>query len=208
MNKRHLTLLSLIFSFLCAPLVAAPLVVIDPGHGGKHLGARSTRHSFEEKQFTLPTAEKLKEKLQRMGYRVRMTRTRDVFVSLRDRANYANKHHGDIFVSIHYNSAPNKPQIHGIEVYYFGFKDNRYHKGRTLAQRVLDQMLKQSRAHSRGTKPAQFVVLKETRMPSILVEGGFLTNAEERRKIKDPAYQDKLATGIARGIDLYFKGKH
>ena len=189
------------------PTGHSPLIALDPGHGGKHLGARSERHSFEEKQFTLPTAFKVKRRLEALGYRVMMTRTRDVFVSLEDRAQRANKAKADLFVSIHYNSAPGKPEIHGIEVYYFGFKDNRYQSGRALAKQALDHLLKSTKAHSRGTKPCQFMVLKRTAMPAILVEGGFLTNPEERRLIKRDCYLDKIAAGIANGVHAYMRSR-
>lgn len=178
-------------------------IAIDPGHGGKHLGACSKRHSFEEKLYTLPTARILQKKLERLGYRVSLTRNKDIFVSLSDRAAIANRCSADYFISIHYNSAPGKPEVQGIEVFYFGFQDDRPHKARTLANDVLQGLLKTTGAHSRGTKPARFTVLKETKMPAILVEGGFLTNADERAKIKDSRYLDKVAEGIAQGLHRY-----
>lgn len=212
MNTRLPSLLRL-FLLILTPLLssqleaaekkARPHIVIDPGHGGKHLGACSKRHSFEEKQFTLPTARLLQKKLEKLGYRVSLTRNEDVFVSLSERAAIANRCKADLFISIHYNSAPGKPDVHGLEVFYFGYKDNRPHKARVLADDVLNGMLKETKAHSRGTKPARFVVLKETQMPSILVEGGFLTNEKERAKIKSKTYLEKVAEGIAQGVHHY-----
>ena len=118
----------------------------------------------------------------------------------------------DLFVSIHYNSAPSKPSIHGVEVYYFHSKNKKAKKpyskkGRRLAHAMLNHSVTRSRAKSRGVKPSQFLVLRATRMPAVLIEGGFLTNEKERDKIKSSKYQAKLAKGIAEGIHAYFRKK-
>ena len=187
--------------------VDALTIAIDPGHGGKNLGARSKRHSFQEKQYTLSTAKKLKRYLQKKGYRVVLTRKRDVYLPLKKRAEIANRHKADLFVSIHFNSAPGLYKVHGVEVYYYAHRLKRNVVGRSFAQEVLDQIIKRTKAHSRGVKPARFVVLGETKMPAILVEGGFLTNRYERKKIKDPKYLDQLAQGIAEGVHQFLEMK-
>lgn len=205
---RPLVFCLIVLTFLspCQQLWARPpLVVIDPGHGGKHLGARSKRHSFEEKQFTLPVAKRVEELLKAYGYRTRLTRTSDVFVGLEQRAAFANEHHGDVFISIHFNSAPSNYDVHGIEVYFFGTSNPSTHskEGRRLSQSVLKQVITQTGAKSRGIKSARFAVLRQTRMPAALIEGGFLTNAKERARIKNSAYLEKIARGIAAGIHNY-----
>ncbi|TKS60177.1 MAG: N-acetylmuramoyl-L-alanine amidase [Nitrospira sp.] len=100
-------------------------IVIDPGHGGKDTGARGLRHT-EEKDITLKVGLKLRELLsKRPGVRVLMTRNRDVFVDLEDRAKFANRNEADLFVSIHVNSHPSR-SVKGIEIYHFGeAKDQR-----------------------------------------------------------------------------------
>ena len=100
-------------------------IVIDPGHGGRDPGARG-RRGTEEKDITLKVALKLRDLLSRQpGVRVLMTRERDRFVELEDRAKYANGQEADLFVSIHVNSHPQQT-VKGIEIYHFGeAKDQR-----------------------------------------------------------------------------------
>jgi N-acetylmuramoyl-L-alanine amidase len=100
-------------------------IVIDPGHGGKDSGARGLRQT-EEKDITLKVGLKLRDLLSRQpGVRVLMTRDRDVFVELEDRAKFANRNGADLFVSIHVNSHPSR-SVKGIEIYHFGeAKDQR-----------------------------------------------------------------------------------
>ena len=100
-------------------------IVIDPGHGGKDPGARGQRGT-EEKDITLKVALKLRDLLsKRPGVRVLMTRDRDEFVELEDRAKFANAQEADLFVSIHVNSHPQR-SVKGIEIYHFGeAKDQR-----------------------------------------------------------------------------------
>lgn len=100
-------------------------IVIDPGHGGKDPGARGLRGT-EEKDITLKVGLKLRDLLSKQpGVRVIMTRDRDVFVELEDRAKFANNLEADLFVSIHVNSHPQRT-VKGIEIYHFGeAKDQR-----------------------------------------------------------------------------------
>ncbi|MDH4236982.1 MAG: N-acetylmuramoyl-L-alanine amidase [Nitrospira sp.] len=100
-------------------------IVIDPGHGGKDSGALGLRQT-EEKDITLKVGLKLKELLSKQpGVRVLMTRDRDVFIELEERAKFANSHNADLFVSVHVNSHPSR-SIKGIEMYHFGeAKDQR-----------------------------------------------------------------------------------
>ena len=121
---------------------------------------------------------------------------------------YANNQKSTLFVSLHFNSAPSK-EADGIEVYYYRSPDNkeRTENSRILAKDVLDNILEQTQAKSRGTKHGNFAVIRQTNMPAILVEGGFLTNDEEMQKIKDPSYLKKLAWGVALGIKDYLGKK-
>ena len=100
-------------------------IVIDPGHGGKDPGARGVRKT-EEKDITLKVGLQLRKLLSKQpGVRVLMTRDRDVFVELEERARFANSNEADLFVSIHVNSHPSR-MVKGIEIYHFGeAKDQR-----------------------------------------------------------------------------------
>ncbi len=99
-------------------------IVIDPGHGGKDPGAVG-RRGTREKDITLKVSLYLRDLIQkRLGKKVLMTRHRDVFVALEDRADFANKHGADLFVSIHVNAHP-KRSVKGLEIYYFGKASDR-----------------------------------------------------------------------------------
>ncbi|MBS0623151.1 MAG: N-acetylmuramoyl-L-alanine amidase [Verrucomicrobia bacterium] len=190
-----------------SPVVCKPQrIILDAGHGGRDTGAASCRENYEEKSLTLSTALLVQDQLKKMGYQTSLTRNHDIYLPLSTRAEIANKHDADLFVSIHYNFSTSK-EAHGIEVFYYKEEKAPSHprivKSKQLAQRVLNGVLTQTGANSRGVKQANFAVVRETKMPAILIEAGFLSNRQERDKIKDPCYLRLLAKGIAEGIDSY-----
>jgi N-acetylmuramoyl-L-alanine amidase len=180
-----------------------PLVVIDAGHGGTDEGAKV--NAFMEKKLTLTTAFLTKKHLEELGYRVIMTRSCDVYLPLQRRVSIANKTKGSLFVSIHFNSSPSV-EAHGIEIFYFDSKELwRTKASKRLASYILYRTIDQTEALSRGVKQGNFHVIRETDMPAVLVEGGFITNRDERGKLREKGYLDRLAIGIAQGIDKYMK---
>jgi N-acetylmuramoyl-L-alanine amidase len=190
---------------LAAQRPSGVLVVLDAGHGGADEGARV--QTFQEKRATLSTSLLLKGYLEEMGYKVLMTRSRDLYLSLDQRAAIANKSKAALFVSIHFNASKNKA-AKGIEVYYCESKEGaRPRASRRLANCVLYHLIDQTEARSRGVKKGNFHVIRETEMPAILVEGGFVTNVEERALLRNKEYLDRLAKGIAKGIDKYVRAK-
>jgi N-acetylmuramoyl-L-alanine amidase len=179
------------------------LIVIDAGHGGADEGAKV--QTVIEKRLTLTTALLTKKWLERMGYRVLLTRSRDIFVPLARRTKIANKEKAAAFVSIHFNSSSNRA-AKGIEIYFHEARDrDRARASKKLASAVLLTMLHETAAASRGIRKGNFHVVRETEMPAILVEGGFMTNYEERFSLKDRRYLESLARGIARGIEAFFE---
>lgn len=186
-------------------LVQRSFIMIDPGHGGHDIGTQSiSKPRYQEKSLNFVTAQFVKSYLQQLGYRVVLTREEDKFVSLDKRAQMANEQKPAIFVSIHYNSAPSA-DAQGIEVFYYQSLDKKIRtaKSKKLAQSILRETLAQTQAKSRGVKQGNFAVIRETSMPAVLIEGGFVTNEMEMQKLKDPAYLKKLAWGIVKGIDEY-----
>ncbi len=185
------------------PQHAKPLIILDPGHGGTDEGAKI--HYFMEKRLTLMTTLLVRKYLEEMGYRVIMTRSKDVFIPLHRRVSIANKTKAVLFASIHYNSSPST-EAHGIEIFYHNGSDSkRVKESKKLATSVLSELVSNTTAHSRGVKSGNFHVIRETSMPAILVEGGFMTNNEERTNLRDKRYLEKIAKGIALGIDKYLK---
>lgn len=183
------------------------LIVIDAGHGGEDRGTISlSTPKYQEKSLTLATAKLLQGYLKQMGYKTLMTRSDDTFIPLSNRAGIANDAKSTLFVSVHYNSAPSR-EASGIEVYYYKSSTDkeRTTESKALASNVLNEVLEYTKAKSRGVKQGDYAVIRETNMPAILVEGGFLTNDDEMNKIKDPSYIKRLAYGIARGIDSYMR---
>lgn len=197
--------------FLCfiflAPLVyGAPTVIVDVGHGGTDRGARCHAPYCEEKKICLLTARLVKQYLDQLGYHVVMTRNTDAFISLPRRVEIAGQAQGNIFVSIHFNSSRSS-EAQGVEVFFHDSKADRLRTGasRKLADTILSRVLRRTSAQSRGVKKGNFYVIRETGMPAVLVEGGFISNPDERTLLKSRDYQEKIARGIADGIDQYFK---
>jgi N-acetylmuramoyl-L-alanine amidase len=179
------------------------LIVLDPGHGGYDVGARY--FSCDEKSLALSVALLTKKHLTEMGYRVILTRSRDVFIPLETRAMIANETKGKLFVSIHCNAAKNS-LAKGVEVFYYTCPDKwRSGSSKKLASRILSKVIERTGADDRGVKEGNFFVLRETKMPSIIIETGFMTHPDELHLLKDIVYRDKLAKGISEGIDTYFK---
>ena len=186
------------------PHQAHPLVILDAGHGGKDRGAKV--ESVLEKRLSLTTALLVKRALETLGYRVVLTRSHDVSLSLPRRVGLANKMEATIFVSLHYNSASN-PNAKGVEVFYYPSKEDiaRGKESKHLANCVLYQIVDQTSMYSRGVKKGNLYVNREAQMPSILIEGGFMTNPTEFANLKNRDFLNQLAQGIARGIDKYLK---
>ena len=188
------------------PKGAVPTVVIDAGHGGRNKGTCSKSPYCEEKRVCLQTARLVRKYLDQLGYRVVMTRDSDSFISLPRRVEIAAQAASSIFISIHYNHAKS-PQAQGIEIFYYDSKENRTRSAASkhLAEAILPGVIKRTEALSRGVKKGNFHVLRENSVPSILIEGGFLSNVQECTKIKNPKYLDQIAMGIADGVDHYLK---
>jgi N-acetylmuramoyl-L-alanine amidase len=183
--------------------VQGPLVILDAGHGGKDEGAKV--RSLQEKKIALLTTLYTKRFLEDLGYRVLLTRAKDIYVPLAKRVLIANKMNGSLFVSIHFNTAPNH-LAQGLEVYYTGESSSRGKSSRKLANFLLYSVMDQTGALSRGVKLGNHLyVIRETQMPAVLFEAGFMTNPEEGSKMKDRLYLEKIAKGISQGVDSYLR---
>ena len=139
---------------------------------------------------------KLATLLRSKGFRVIMTRSTDVEIGLYERDDLANAAGADLFISIHSNAAENRPDYQGIYTYYHPTSS----QGARLAQAVQTPLCQVTGAIDRGIRDADFVVLRETDMPAVLVEMGFMTSHEELMRLMDGGYQQQLAQGITQGI--------
>jgi N-acetylmuramoyl-L-alanine amidase len=196
-------------------------VVLDPGHGGYDKGQVSRYGA--EKDFALDVARKLRPILQAKGLRVIMTREGDYFVPLEVRAKIANAARNAIFVSIHFNASGDDPNATGFEIFSFTPRGAPSTSEGTVAASSLNmqpgssvdaQSLALSACvyHSllghipefdRGIKRARFAVLRLTKVPAVLIEGGFLTERGESKLIANKDWRAKLAGAISVGIENY-----
>lgn len=177
------------------------LVVIDAGHGGKDPGAISPFTGSKEKDIALNVAQKLKRKLENIGYKVYMTRDDDTYVELKNRAEIANNLNANAFISIHINASTSQTPS-GIEMLYVPDARN----SQAFAQVLQTETVKATGGKSIGIiQRPNLVVIRETKMPAVLAELGFLTNQAEERLLLDEAYQDKLVQGMYNAITKYVK---
>src|SRR6266496_452879 len=196
-------------------------VVLDPGHGGHDKGAVGS-YGYE-KNFALDVARKLRPLLQAKGLRVIMTREGDYFVPLEVRAQIANAARDSIFVSIHFNATDRDPNATGFEIFSFTPRGAPSTSDGTAAASsvnvqpgssvdaqslalsacIYHSVLGHLREYDRGIKRARFAVLRLTKVPAVLIEGGFLTERGESKLISNKDWRAKLAGSIGIGIENY-----
>lgn len=175
-------------------------VVLDPGHGGEDPGA--VVDEILEKDINLSVTLMVRDILAAQeGIEVSMTRDQDTFPSLTDRAEFANNKKADLFVSIHANTLDDESYAGLITFYHSNKKSSK-----KLAEVIQNKTVESSGAINRGVRSEDYVVLRETDMPAVLVETGFMTCQEELLRLIDPNYQAKLAQGIADGILFVLEG--
>lgn len=201
------------------PRAAFPVVVLDPGHGGRDEGARG--NGLVEKEITLDVATRAEKLLKQFGFQTVLTRSDDTYVGLPERAAIGNRIDNSIFVSIHFNHAYGGT---GIETFYASQKvspesawtwvglfnkpqpvtsDN----GETLAGFIQASMVMRTDATNRGIRGRPLYVVRHTRCPAALVECGFISNSFESRLIANPEYRDRLGKAIAEGVMTYTKSR-
>ncbi len=169
-------------------------VVIDAGHGGHDSGGQWGK--VYEKHLALDTAVRLESKLQRLGYKTVMTRRSDCFISLPQRVTAGNRNDNAIFVSLHYNYTW-KPEVSGLETFYYS------EEGKRLAQCVHSSLIQRTHTVDRCAKYARYYVIRNSTLPAILVEGGFVSNESERNRMKSGWFRDTIAQGVVDGIQSY-----
>ncbi|MED4570468.1 N-acetylmuramoyl-L-alanine amidase family protein [Brevibacillus agri] len=174
------------------------LIVVDAGHGGKDPGALGVAGNHE-KDYTLAVANKVVALLKQYPeFQVVPVRTTDVFYELSERVAIANELEADLFLSIHANSFP-KPTTGGTETFYYNANS------KTFAQLVHKHLQGATQFPDRGVKASGFYVIKNTKMPAVLTETGFLSNPQENALLTSPAFQDKIAKALVAAIREYYQ---
>lgn len=175
------------------------VVVIDPGHGGPDPGAVGIG-GIQEKEIVLDISQQVAAILEQQGISTVMTRRSDIDLDLAPRVAMAEQLRAAVFVSIHANAiSMARPDVNGLETYY-------YESGYDLARTIHANILQTASIRDRGVRSARFYVLRRTSMPSVLVETGFVTGAEDAANLRNPAHRRQMAEGIARGILQYIRG--
>jgi len=202
-------------------------ICLDPGHGGKDSGNRVGFGFFghSEKTYTLLLAFELRDQLKKLGFRVILTRNSDTFVDLPARPAIANRSGAGLFISLHFNAAQtDKNEVAGPETYcitpvgasssnaqgegadHGATTANRFeNKSLLLAYQMEKSLVQNLNANDRGVRRARFAVLRDAAMPAILIEGGYMTNPTEGKKIYDASWRKQMAAAIVKGILAYQK---
>ncbi len=185
------------------------LVVLDPGHGGRDPGKVGAQGE-QEKDINLAISLKVKERLEKDGMEVVMTREKDVMLAdedasnkkledLNNRIRIINERQPAVAVSIHQNSYSDA-SVKGAQVFYFTHSD----KGKQAAEAMQKELLEFDQENTRKIKANDtYYLLKKTEVPTVIVECGFLSCPEEEALLTDEAYQKKLAEAIAKGIESW-----
>lgn len=188
------------------------VVMLDPGHGGYDPGAVSAQGVYE-KEINLEIARKVKEMLIPSGIEVFMTREEDLDyvpngikgrrtkkqMDLNHRIEMAKEEKADIFVSLHVN-ATKTGNNSGAETFY----DYKSEPGKQLAELIQQELIKINGMNCRIAKPGDFYIIKNTSMPAVIVEVGYLSSTKEQKRLQQSWYQEQLARAIAKGIANYF----
>ncbi|NJN04002.1 MAG: N-acetylmuramoyl-L-alanine amidase [Leptolyngbyaceae cyanobacterium SL_1_1] len=173
------------------------VITIDPGHGGRDPGAVG-RGGLQEKQVIFPISLRVRELLEQNGVSVVLTREQDVTLDLEPRVQIAERANADLFVSIHANAISlSRPEVNGTETYYYS------DAGLRLARIMHANMLSAGGLNDRGVRQARFYVIRNTSMPAVLLEVGFVTGARDAPLLADPTWREQMAQGIANGILEY-----
>lgn len=184
--------------------LAGKIVVVDPGHGGHDSGARGG--DAREKDLTLAVSKLLADELAAQGATVIMTRTTDVFIPLEGRANIANRNMADLFISVHINSTGGSPtQTGGITFYH-----KKVAQRKLLADCIQREIAKVSGLPNLGTWSDQriakingFSVLRNTKMPGVLLELGFINHPRDRARMLTADFKQQIAKAVVKGVKVY-----
>ncbi len=182
------------------PKAKNQIVVVDPGHGGSEPGA--VYGGIYERDLNLDISLRLYKMLKGAGVKVYMTRVKDTFVGLTDRPEYANSLNASLFVSIHNNAMENNSGINGTMTYWYP-SENEGDYGisrKKLAQIIQTELLRYLDTQDKRVRTNNLAVLTRTKMPSVLVEVGFMSNPQELEKLKQESFRQKAAEALYVGI--------
>lgn len=193
----YLAIILLIFCSACSDQTKSSYqIVLDPGHGGEDAGATSVSGQHE-KDFNLNLALKVKEQLEQdERITVFLTREDDRYLALEDRQSSNFAKNADALISIHANAFDDS-SVSGTETFYYR------KKSRTLAETIHNYLVEATGFNNRGVQQENFFVLKDNKIPAVLLEIGFLTNPEEASDMFTESFQERVAEAVATGVQAY-----
>lgn len=183
------------------------LIALDDGHGMETAGKRTPTlpdgYVMRENEFNRRVVALLDGHLQRCGFRTLLVAPTDIDTPLRVRTDAANAAKADLYVSVHANAigAGELNGVRGIETFHHTAASSESKRAAVVIHRHL---IGGTKLPDRGVKSANFHVLRETRMPSVLVECGFMTNLEDAYLLRSETYRSECAEELARGVCEYF----
>lgn len=204
------------------PALAQRSIIIDPGHGGRDSGARNSFNGVWEKELTLDWALRLGRLLAARSWRVYLTRTNDVTLTPAERVALAESSQAALFVSLHFNAVAGNPALAGIETYCLTpaglpstlVRDEPDDPTQVYPNNAFDEpnlqvafnlhrgMVERAGAPDRGVRRARFLgVLRWQNRPAVLIEGGYLSNPTEARRIASAEYREALAQALATALE-------
>lgn len=175
-------------------------IILDPGHGGIDKG--TSYGSMEEKNINLKIAKYAREYLNGKGSVVFLTREEDKLLALNEIGDKVNSSCADVFVSIHVNSLNDK-DFKGITTLYYDVNGYQEKERIRLANSIEKECIKNDGWENRGVRKQNLAVLRYSRIPGVLVECGFITNEEDRKRLSDEKVLKTLAQNISNGIINY-----
>lgn len=180
-------------------------IVLDPGHGGEDQGTSYEPDKLLEKDLTFAVANKVTPRLIYEGIETIQTRYKDELIFLNDIVRKTASENPEAFVSLHINSNEDV-NVSGIEVYYYNKTDALEKEDIHLANSIVTEITKSDnwKLNGTGIKKEDFAVIKSSDMPSVLVEMGFISNKEDRTKLKDNDVIKNLSKNVANGIKQFF----
>lgn len=173
------------------------LVMLDPGHGGSDPGEAGSFGAVE-RDVCWSLATLVAERLSASGARVRLTRSEPEDPDESERARRANETGADLFISLHLN-AHREPTAEGACAYYFGSSAAGHRLAEALQDRLISLGARDCRVHARS-----YPLLRETRMPAVLVEPAFITNPDEEKQLYENDHRVAIADALAHGVRDYF----
>lgn len=176
-------------------------VVLDSGHGGSDSGALSTGNNME-KTYTLQVAKKAAKQLQEKGANVIMTRDSDKTVSLFSRPSFSTDNNANLFISFHFDSSPENNTASGFTSYY-------YHKGLSLKLATdINRQMENIPIDNRGIEFGNFLVIRDVKVPSILLEMGYINDDDDFKHIENQQYQETVAQDVENGVNNYINSTY